>query len=451
MEKNISEQLDTMSLRDFLLWHGFLENDLLALATIFHFAGVLDGCIRHDEMLLEDFLAQPVVFDEVHKALQKNLFQRFRGAGERQQIGQVDELDSIRDRLLDAFQSLGFLAPAELSSDVLVCNYGLIFGASQSAMAARLDTMLDVVQVTGEVVFLVGDRPLWVDAEPCCVDLLLQAIARGHGNDSSRAEIQAEVDALWRDCAADMTVGAKRIFVRDSLVRTYGVTWPTESDAAKYMVEQKYLQDQLLPSIQYISAPLRADGSRPDTIDTVVAFAAEYKERLKSGVSVVAVSSYPFVREQALTLKLLPSEVMTRTIGYDAVGCLPALVETLLSGFAGYFYKYKHIDAVNKRRVQELQCDAQSSVVQSGSSSGCVASMSVFSEITDITKLSPDGSKLTSVAQELDVHCEQDQSSSTSLKGSDNSRVDEDALQVAESSSKPRRARSGSVSDLGPL
>ena len=57
----------------------------------------------------------------------------------------------------------------------------------------------------------------------------------------------------------------------------------------------------------------------------------------------------------------------------------------------------------------------------------------------------------TNVAQELDVHCEQDQLSSTSLKDSDNSRVDEDALQVAESSSKPRRARSGSVSDLGPL
>ena len=69
MEKNIAEPFGLMSLKDFFLWHGFLENDLDALATIFYFAGALDGDIRQNGILPEDFLALPVVFDEVHKAL----------------------------------------------------------------------------------------------------------------------------------------------------------------------------------------------------------------------------------------------------------------------------------------------------------------------------------------------------------------------------------------------
>ena len=48
MEKNIAEPFGLMSLKDFLLWHGFLENDLDALATIFYFAGALDGDIRQN-------------------------------------------------------------------------------------------------------------------------------------------------------------------------------------------------------------------------------------------------------------------------------------------------------------------------------------------------------------------------------------------------------------------
>ena len=50
-------------------------------------------------------------------------------------------------------------------------------------MAPRLDTMLDTVQVIDEVVFLVGARPLWIDAEPCCVDLLVQAIVQSPEED----------------------------------------------------------------------------------------------------------------------------------------------------------------------------------------------------------------------------------------------------------------------------
>lgn len=352
---------DSITLEAFLHEHGFTAREMQACATIIYLSGAWDGLVKGDEPLPNKYLELLVDKGDFHSRLQVNLFKKFRGERERQQIATEVLLSPIRERLLDAFTELGFLAPPSLSTEGVACDYALVFGASQAAMSRRIDTVLEQVSVREQLVLLVGARPLWVDAEPCCIELLTRHLKENMAVDAPKTSLsqegmQAEADRLWASCPEGFTVNQKRASVKQGLQTKYRQDWwPTERDAAEYLVEKKRQEGRRLSEVSVVEAPCRQDGSRPDTIDTVVAFSEQYQDKLVQVPDVVAVSSYPYIREQALSLKLLPDGVRCRVIGDNAAEASPALVETLLAGFAGYFYKYRQVELLKKNPKPGLQ------------------------------------------------------------------------------------------------
>lgn len=340
---------DSITLEAFLHEQGFTAREVQACAAIIYLSGAWDGSIKGNVSLPDNYLQLSIDRDDLHSRLQENLFKKFRGERERQQIATEGLLSPIRERLLEAFTELGFLAPPHQSTESITCDYAVVFGASQAAMSQRINTVLERVSVRRQLVLLVGARPLWIDAESSCVELLAQHWHECTAEDApktnlSQEDIQVEADRLWGSCPEELTVNQKRAHVKQGLQARFKQDWwPTERDAADYLVEKARKEGRRVPEVSIVEASCRQDGSRPDTIDTVVAFSQQYQDTLAQAPEIVAVSSYPYVKEQALSLRLLPDGVTWRVIGADAGKTPPALVETLLAGFAGYFYKAKQV------------------------------------------------------------------------------------------------------------
>lgn len=348
-----------ITLEAFLHEQGFTAREVQACATIIHLSGAWDGLVKGDNPLPDDYLQLSIDRNDLHRRLQENLFKKFRGERERQQIATDGLLSPIRERLLEAFTELGFLAPPHQSTESITCDYAVVFGASQAAMSQRVDTVLERVLVRRQLVLLVGARPLWIDAESSCVELLAQhwhecVVEDGSKTNLSQEDIQAEADRLWDSCPEELPVNQKRAHVKQGLQARFKQDWwPTERDAADYLVEKAQQEGRRVPEVSVVEASCKQDGSRPDTMDTVVAFSQQYQDTLAQAPDIVAVSSYPYVKEQALSLRLLPDGVRWRVIGADAAKKPPALVETLLAGFAGYFYKARQVELLKESASSE--------------------------------------------------------------------------------------------------
>jgi len=167
---------------------------------------------------------------------------------------------------------------------------GIILGCSTSLMKSRLQTLIDLWNegvLIHEIVWLTGDRPL-----------------------------DPRVDGLIDRCK-------------------------TESEAAHIIWQEANLPQEMknLPVV-FIEVPVKSDGKRPNTQDTVVA----WLNTLKKPCSALFVSDQPFCGYQFAVIK----STLPNTIDFDVVGkgadptSHPAAAAITLDSIACWIYQ-EHI------------------------------------------------------------------------------------------------------------
>lgn len=354
--RSIPHENHEMPLQSLLANYGFSEDSIKQLLTIFYLAGALDGQIKAEKSIqgIAELAITRHSVNSLQLALQTNLYQRFRGQQERLDIPvyHCDNLSSQEAELLEAFRNLGILPTKQ--EQVMLSDYafGLVFGATETVMQQRLEAILRQGSFDN-LVILTGLRDLWIDHEESCREIVIDRI-RANKEEYTREDIAREIDKLIiSHQEKGFTAAQIRTEVQKILTETYTISWPTEVDAAKKVyknIKDKYKKSNLSATynnISFIEAPKKPDGSRPDTLDTVIVFANTYQDALSSGTQrVLAMSSYPHVCEQEQTLRILPNNVQATVLGHNRTSTKStARIESLLAGLAGLFYK---INQVNK-------------------------------------------------------------------------------------------------------
>jgi hypothetical protein len=100
-----------------------------------------------------------------------------------------------------------------------------------------------------------------------------------------------------------------------------GIKFPTETDIAKEIIESKKI-DLSDFKITFINAEKKLDGSRPNTEDTLKAFATNLKERPEEfrGASILAISNQPHVSTQDMAVRILDSDFKKLNLSIHTVG-----------------------------------------------------------------------------------------------------------------------------------
>ena len=97
----------------------------------------------------------------------------------------------------------------------------------------------------------------------------------------------------------------------------YGIKFPTETDIAKEIIESKKIELGDDVKVTFINAEKKPDGSRPETTDTLKAFATSFKERSEEfrGTSILAISNQPYVSAQDMGIRKLGLGLDIDTVG----------------------------------------------------------------------------------------------------------------------------------------
>jgi hypothetical protein len=339
------------TLRETFTKIGYSEEQLPIITRLVDLTGGLDGQIKESvcsDAKVSELLDQEITLEELNERFQPNYFKRFRQGGERQQIADNPELANIRDQVMEMFDQLGFMSTVAPQSEAV--DMAFVFGATQVGMQGRVDSLLKLEDgqfiegnnnplSTGQIFILSGARDLWLDSssDPVTADLIARRLQE---KDSSKTIEEHKQQAIEEGKqileSFEGNLGQKRQAVVNHFQEQYGIAWPTEADAARHIIENN---DRLRGRARVADAPKRENGTRPDTFDTVVALRDQYPEVLEGNKAAIAVSSQPFIRAQAVPLKLLPENINIQTVGNAVDPDKGARPELLLPELAGGIFK----------------------------------------------------------------------------------------------------------------
>lgn len=220
----------------------------------------------------------------------------------------------------------------------------LVFGATERAMRSRLNEILKNNINSKEIFILSGARDLWLDAQnndPCCANLVAKRInEKLNNNNIDEDQVKTIGSKIFNDTNGN--TDEKRKEVVSHFEKEYQITWPTEADAANYIISEQ--DESIKLKAKVVDAPKKADGSRPDTLDTIIALQKQYPAFLSEDKTAVTISDQPNIVPQAVTLKLLPANIQTTIVGKGANKEKKTLAEELLSSFAGMVYKHLQLE-----------------------------------------------------------------------------------------------------------
>jgi|GEM_PF-6394663 len=354
---------------------GFSNDDQLnSLARIlYHYE--FDGTKRRsipNDLNLKDILNNEISEEDLNKYLQENIFQKIRGSGERQQVDPSNDFSSeTKQQLMRDFEKIGFVAEVLPNRDKEY-KYVIIYGAAQNGMENRLNDFLGyfLPKINGdpkEIFFLVGKRDAWLDSESFAKEVLLEkinklpAIPGKEKTLKTMDELEGEINEVY---AKFSSLTEKRKGAVEYFTQKYKIEFPTEADIAEKIFESKKAESKKAESkkadldgfkITIINAEKKTDGSRPDTTDTLKAFAKEVKLRKEdfNFDAVLAISNQPNVSAQALALR-----VDERLCCIDVVGKEGSRQVGQLNIFAcelaGGIYRYL---ALSKEQQQGIKSD----------------------------------------------------------------------------------------------
>ena len=339
---------------------GFNNNKPNSLARIlYHFE--FDGVPRHSspqQSDLDAILKRKISEADLNELLQENIFQKIRGSGERQQVDPSNDFSSeTKQQLMQDFDKIGFVAEVSPNPDKKYESV-IIYGATQDGMESRFNDFLGyfLPKINGdpkEIFFLVGKRDAWLDSESFAKEVLLEkinklpAIPGKEKTSKTMDELEGEINEVY---AKFSSLTEKRKGAVEHFTQKYKIEFPTETDIAKKIVENRKA-DLKGFTITYINAEKKPNGSRPDTTDTLKAFAKEVKLRKEdfNFDAVLAISNQPYVSAQALALRIDKGLCGIDVVGKEGSrqdGQLNILACELAGGF------YRHF-ALSKEREQE--------------------------------------------------------------------------------------------------
>ncbi len=303
---------------------GFNKNKLNSLARIlYHFE--FDGVQRDSspqQSDLDAILKREISETDLNDLLQKNIFQKIRGGGERQQIKASDKFsEEVQSQLLDDFKKIGFIDKIFPKFDKKYKSV-IIFGATQAGMETRIkdysEQFLPTIKNKPQEIFiLAGERDAWLDYESFSKKILLERI-------NNSLEIKGEITKTSEDLnkeIADLPKIEPLAEQRKAQVKyfseKYGIKFPTETDIAKEIIESKKTELGDDVKVTFINAEKKPDGSRPETTDTLKAFATNFKERSEEfrGTSILAISNQPYVSAQDMGIRKLYLGLDIDTVG----------------------------------------------------------------------------------------------------------------------------------------
>lgn len=266
---------------------GFNKEKLNSLARILNHFGALDDLPRVEnpqQSDLDKILQKEISEEDINKALQKNIFQKIRGTKERQQIDPSNAFsDEIKQQLMQDFKNIGFVAEI-LPKTGKKYESIIIFGATQAGMESRFSDFLEYFlpklnEKPKEIFILAGDREGWLESETFAEKILLERINSALENKGepikTMENLKQEIKEV-HDNPVFHSLAEKRNGAVEHFKEKYKIKFPTETDIAEEIVESKKA-DLNGFVITYINAEKKPNGSRPDTVDTLIAFVADRK------------------------------------------------------------------------------------------------------------------------------------------------------------------------------
>lgn len=305
---------------------GFKKNKLNSLASIlYHFE--FDGVLRTSspqQSDLDEILKKEISEKDLNDLLQKNIFQKIRGSGERQQIKPSDKFsEEVQLQLLQDFEKIGFVKEISPKVDKEYKSV-IIFGATQLGMEARIKDFSEhflpaMKSKPQEIFILAGERESWLDYEPLSKKILLDRVnsTLEDGNKKTLDDLQQEIDKVYENPQFSNLTEKRKGAVQYFQENYKGIKFPTETDIAKEIIENKKTELGDNITITFINAEKKLDGSRPDTTDTLRAFATNLKKRPEEfrGASTLAISNQPFVSAQDMAIRKLYLDLDIDTVG----------------------------------------------------------------------------------------------------------------------------------------
>ncbi|MEM7617174.1 MAG: hypothetical protein AAF195_02195 [Pseudomonadota bacterium] len=378
---------------------GYKAEELIPMAAILHHAGGLDGIIKPFPQLnleqktifknpgykqagnilydhlqnkqYENILSKEYSFDDFLEELQENFFRKYRGDNERSQItNTAEDLEPLKTGLVDLFKKAGLVT--EVLPTKTQYDAALVFGATYVSMEDRLQYLLKMqkegrINSIPPIYVLAGARDLWFNhkSDKYVPEMIAQKIniAQSANPEITPEQIKEKGMEIFNNARENdkKNEGEARKAVAKYFQNTYKITWPTEADAAKYLM-QKYQNDnpKLITEYHIVNAPKKSNGNRPDTFDTIKQFITdiklkpEFMARQGKEINILACSEQPYVNSQNATLKYLQKSLKnshTETIGpasqkfaQDNIDEIKnASVKIILSEIAGQFYKTKQV------------------------------------------------------------------------------------------------------------
>jgi hypothetical protein len=308
---------------------GFESKKLNSLARIlYHFDAFedLSKVENHQQSDLDKILQKEISEKDLNDVLQKNIFQKIRGTKERQQIDPSNAFsDEIKQQLMQDFKNIDFVAEITPKKEKEYKSV-IIFGATQAGMESRFNDFLEyfspkINKGHKEIFILAGHREGWLDSEIFAKKILLDRInssLENKGESKKTMEsLQQEIDEVYANPAFH-SLAEKRKGAVEHFQEKYEIKFPTETDIAQKIVESKKADLDGF-KITYINAEKKPDGSRPNTVDTLIAFVADVKSRESFEFnSVLAISNQPFVSAQAMAINNADPDLIQA--GIDVVG-----------------------------------------------------------------------------------------------------------------------------------
>ena len=305
----------------------FNKSKLNSLARILNHFDVLEdlpSVENPQQSDLDKILQKEISEKDINEALQKNIFQKIRGTKERQQIDPSNAFsDDIKKQLEQDFKNIGFVDEISPTPEKDYKSV-IIFGATQAGMEIRFDDFFkhflpQINQGEKEIFVLAGEREGWLDREPYARKILLDRV---NASLSSKSEKIENFDVLKEDLEKGTPIKVEnREKIKNFFCKKYGIQFPTETDIAREIYNSN-LEKFGDCKITFINAEKNPDGSRPNTEDTLRAFAKHISSRddisPDTTFSILSISNQPFVTPQSMAIKSAGIDVARFDI--DTVG-----------------------------------------------------------------------------------------------------------------------------------
>jgi len=307
-------------------------NSLARILYYFEFDGIKRS-LDPSPSDLNGILDKEISRKDLNELLQTNIFLVIRGKNERQQIDPSNAFsDDIKKQLEQDFKNIGFVDEI-LPSPEKDYKSVIIFGATQAGMEIRFNDFFEyflpkISKGEKEIFILAGEREGWLDKEPFAKKILLERInslLEYKDKDKDKPKItmenlKEEIEEFNKNLDSP-SLAEKRKAEVSYFKQKYNIQFPTETDIAREIFESDKATFGDC-KITFINAEKNLDGLRPNTEDTLRAFAKHISSRddisPDKNFSIMSISNQPYITAQNMAIKSAGIDVAKFDI--DTVG-----------------------------------------------------------------------------------------------------------------------------------